>query len=206
MVAGVAIGKLLPGAVHRISEIEFVKNSHVNAPIAVLIWLMIYPMIRIPDYKPPIGFRNGHIQTILPSICRKVVGVDYARERIETPDDDFIDLDWSGSARTTLAVISHGLEGSSHRSYVKGMLKVLNRAGIDCCAWNYRSCSGDPFLGPGCYPDAGSLNKDTHLEIPEYGGHTGFIYRSINGNYWSEIRTVRFIRESVELPGNRCKN
>ncbi len=50
MVTGVAIGKLLPGAVHRISEIEFVKDSHVNAPIAVLIWLMIYPMMLKIDF------------------------------------------------------------------------------------------------------------------------------------------------------------
>jgi len=50
MVAGVAIGKLLPDLVHRISEIEFVKDSHVNAPIAVLIWLMIYPMMLKIDF------------------------------------------------------------------------------------------------------------------------------------------------------------
>jgi len=51
MVAGVAIGNLLPGAVHRISDIEFVKDSHVNAPIAVLIWLMIYPMMLKIDFS-----------------------------------------------------------------------------------------------------------------------------------------------------------
>ena len=50
MIAGVAIGKLLPGGVHRISENEFVKDSHVNAPIAVLIWLMIYPMMLKIDF------------------------------------------------------------------------------------------------------------------------------------------------------------
>lgn len=50
MVAGVAIGKFMPGVVHRISEIEFVKDSHVNAPIAVLIWLMIYPMMLKIDF------------------------------------------------------------------------------------------------------------------------------------------------------------
>ena len=50
MVAGVAIGKLLPDLVHRISEIEFVQDSHVNAPIAVLIWLMIYPMMLKIDF------------------------------------------------------------------------------------------------------------------------------------------------------------
>jgi ACR3 family arsenite transporter len=51
MLAGVAIGKLFPDLVHQISAIEFVKDSHVNAPIAVLIWLMIYPMMLKIDFS-----------------------------------------------------------------------------------------------------------------------------------------------------------
>jgi len=65
------------------------------------------------------------------------------RERIETPDNDFLDINWSASGEKTLAIISHGLEGNSHRSYVKGMVKALNKVHIDCLAWNYRSCSGE---------------------------------------------------------------
>lgn len=50
MLAGVALGKLMPETIHRISELEFVSGSHVNAPIAVLIWLMIYPMMLKIDF------------------------------------------------------------------------------------------------------------------------------------------------------------
>lgn len=50
MVAGVAIGKSFPELVHHISTIEFARGSHVNAPIAVLIWLMIYPMMLRIDF------------------------------------------------------------------------------------------------------------------------------------------------------------
>ncbi|MCK5705465.1 MAG: alpha/beta fold hydrolase [Cyclobacteriaceae bacterium] len=95
------------------------------------------------DYKPAPWFRNGHMQTILPSIFRKVSDVCYKRERIQTPDDDFLDLDWSGSGEQLLAVISHGLEGDSQRAYVKGMVKALNEVHIDCLAWNYRTCGGE---------------------------------------------------------------
>ncbi|MHC2993054.1 alpha/beta hydrolase [Pontibacter sp. HJ8] len=95
-------------------------------------------------HKPPFYLFNGHMQTIVPSLFRQVEGVTYQRERIITPDDDFIDLDWSRANSKTLAVLSHGLEGDSHRPYIMGMVKVLNESGVDALAWNYRSCSGEP--------------------------------------------------------------
>jgi ACR3 family arsenite transporter len=50
MVLGVALGKLLPGATASISGLEIVRGSQVNLPIAVLIWLMIYPMMLKIDF------------------------------------------------------------------------------------------------------------------------------------------------------------
>lgn len=50
MVAGVAIGKLAPGTTAAISRWEFGTDSHVNIAIAVLIWLMIYPMMLKIDF------------------------------------------------------------------------------------------------------------------------------------------------------------
>ena len=45
MVAGVLLGKLVPGLVGAIRDLEFGAGSQINLPIAVLIWLMIYPMM-----------------------------------------------------------------------------------------------------------------------------------------------------------------
>ena len=50
MVVGVAFGKLAPQLTADLSKLEFVQGSHVNAPIAVLIWLMIYPMMVKIDF------------------------------------------------------------------------------------------------------------------------------------------------------------
>ena len=50
MVVGVAFGKGAPGCTADLSKLEFVAGSHVNAPIAVLIWLMIYPMMLKVDF------------------------------------------------------------------------------------------------------------------------------------------------------------
>jgi ACR3 family arsenite transporter len=50
MVVGVALGKLLPAATAALSKLEFGTGSQVNVPIAVLIWLMIYPMMLKVDF------------------------------------------------------------------------------------------------------------------------------------------------------------
>ena len=50
MVVGVAAGKFAPQFTSNVSRLEFGQGSHVNAPIAVLIWLMIYPMMLKVDF------------------------------------------------------------------------------------------------------------------------------------------------------------
>lgn len=87
---------------------------------------------------------NGHMETIFPAMFRKVSGVEFERERIKTPDDDFIDLDWSRINSNKLAIICHGLEGDSQRPYMKGMTKAVNKLlNYDAVAFNFRGCSGE---------------------------------------------------------------
>ncbi len=102
------------------------------------------PVITRSSYRPPFLLRNGHLQTVLPSLFRNVPGNFYQRERIDTPDDDFLDLDWARTGSSRIAILSHGLEGNSHRHYMLGMARMLNQQGWDALAWNYRSCSGEP--------------------------------------------------------------
>lgn len=102
------------------------------------------PLITESDYRAPVGFGNPHVQTVYPTLFRKVKEVSYSRERIETPDGDFLDLDWSVVGARRLAIVLHGLEGDSSRSYMKGMVKAVNRVGWDALAMNFRGCSGEP--------------------------------------------------------------
>jgi len=110
----------------------------------------IMPLLNKSDYNAPFLFENGHVQTIFSSLLRRLdtelrrFDTDfYFRERIYTDDDDFLDLDWSKKGNRKLGIVSHGLEGNSHRAYVVGMVKALNQNGWDALAWNYRSCSGE---------------------------------------------------------------
>ena len=101
------------------------------------------PVINNSSYNPGFLYRSGHFQTIYPTLFRKIEGVNYRRKRIQTPDDDFIDLDFSEVSRADYAVIiCHGLEGSSDRAYMRGMASAFNSAGIDAVCYNYRGCSG----------------------------------------------------------------
>ena len=73
--------------------------------------------------------------------------LSYRRERVETPDCDFLDLDWVNgrtlSCGTPLVVVLHGLEGSSQAKYVLGLLSEATARGWDGVAVNFRSCSGE---------------------------------------------------------------
>ena len=87
--------------------------------------------------------RNGHIESMLPKLFPKKFQVSYQRERISTQDDDFLDLDWLKDSNERLAIISHGLEGSSNSNSVLSMASYFHKRGFDVLAWNYRSCSGE---------------------------------------------------------------
>jgi uncharacterized protein len=101
------------------------------------------PLILESTYHPPVLFSNPHVQTVFPSVFRKVAGVHYRRERIETPDNDFLDLDRSTVGAKRLVIVLHGLEGDSGRAYVQGMVKAFNRRGWDALALNFRGCGGE---------------------------------------------------------------
>ncbi|MFZ0712524.1 MAG: alpha/beta fold hydrolase [Terrimicrobiaceae bacterium] len=94
-------------------------------------------------FNPPWPLRNGHLQTILPGILKWRTRVPYQRERLELADGDFLDLDWLPSGGRRLAILSHGLEGSSRDVTMRGMAAALHRAKWDVLAWNYRGCSGE---------------------------------------------------------------
>lgn len=101
------------------------------------------PVVAESSYRAPLLFSNPHVQTLYPTLFRRVTGVTYSRKRISTPDEDFIDLDISSVAAERMAIVLHGLEGDSGRGYMLGMVKALNKRGWDAAALNFRGCSGE---------------------------------------------------------------
>ena len=96
-------------------------------------------------YKPPFLLGSATLQTVIPTFFRKIKGFAYQRERIELEDGDFLDIDWSkANSKDKLVIVIHGLEASSHRDHVEGMIKAFNKIGWDGVGYNYRGCSGEP--------------------------------------------------------------
>ncbi|MDH5398247.1 MAG: alpha/beta fold hydrolase [Cyclobacteriaceae bacterium] len=99
--------------------------------------------VHYPDYKAPFWMVNKHLETIVPAMWRKVEAGPFRNERITTPDNDFLDLDWLENGSHKAVILSHGLEGNSQRPYMIGMAKIFYSHGYDTINWNFRGCSGE---------------------------------------------------------------
>ncbi len=143
------------------------------------------PVIAQSLYRAHWPFTNPHVQTIFPTLLRKVTGIHYRRERIETLDGDFVDLDFSGVAAERVAIVLHGLEGDSSRNYVLGMVKVFNKSGWDAVAMNFRGCSGECNRKLRFYHSGDTLDLHTvvtHVTEAYHYSQVALIGFSLGGN------------------------
>ncbi len=160
-------------------------------------------------YEPSLLFRSAHISTIYSAKLRPSPNLIQERERVQLPDGDFLDIDWSFPENPSqkVAILLHGLEGNAQRTYIKGQAKVLYEWGWNVAAVNFRGCSGEPNLSYQSY-NAGKtddleavinliLEKNKFTEI----ALVGF---SLGGNlllkYLGELKSVPIeIKKAVSI-------
>lgn len=126
------------------------------------------------EYIPPFYQSNGHLQTIIPSVFRKVPRLRYLHERISTPDDDYLDLYWllaKENRSKTLCILSHGLEGDSMRPYMQGMAKTLSQNGYDTLSWNFRGCGSELNRQLIFYHSGATYDLQTVVEYAQMQGY-----------------------------------
>lgn len=108
--------------------------------------------MKTSSFKPAWWLKNTHLQTIFPALFRKKIKLSESwRERLQTPDDDFIDLDWCGEGKQPLVILLHGLTGSSESGYINGLQKTLLDGGYRSVVLNFRGCSGESNNLARCY-------------------------------------------------------
>jgi len=107
------------------------------------------------QYAAPCWLPGGHAQTIWASLyARSSRGaLPWRRERLDTPDDDFIDVDWLDAARADapLLVLFHGLEGSSESHSSQAFASVARERGWRFALPHFRGCSGELNRAPRAY-------------------------------------------------------
>lgn len=101
---------------------------------------------RVHPFRPAPWLPGPHLQTVGGKLLRPRPELDTVRERLSTPDGDFVDLDLmpDPAPGAPVVLVLHGLEGSSGRGYMRLALHHLSRRGLRGVALNFRSCSGEP--------------------------------------------------------------
>lgn len=106
------------------------------------------------DYLAPSWLAGAHAQTIYPALFRPAAVV-FRRERVDTPDGDFVDFDWQdpdGAAPDApTVVLFHGLEGNSSSHYSRALMRRLQTIGWRGVVPHFRGCSGEPNRLPRAY-------------------------------------------------------
>lgn len=156
------------------------------------------PLVAKSSYRAPWYLLNGHLETIVPSMVRKIEGVTYDRERLELSDGDFIDLDWLANKSNKLVIIAHGLEGNSDRHYSKGMAKYFFQRGWNALAWNCRSCSGEMNRLPRFYHHGAT--EDLAELIAHAIAKKQFETIVLVGFSMGGSMTLKYLGEQRELP------
>ena len=109
------------------------------------------------NYKAPWWLPGGNLQTIWAAVrAERYVGSapQFTRERWITPDDDFVDVDFSdhtSSPMAPLLVVFHGLEGSSGSHYAEALTDAARARGWACAVPHFRGCSGELNHAPRAY-------------------------------------------------------
>ena len=139
------------------------------------------------------------METIYPSLFRKIEGVFYSREEIKTPDEDFLLLDWSKVGGHQLLIVSHGLEGDSGRHYAKALVKLFNQAGVDVLVWNNRTCGGPMNKQPILYHHGASYDLETVVQhVLTKGEYEEII---LSGISMGGAQTLKYVGEQgINLP------
>lgn len=154
-------------------------------------------------YVAPFWLPGGHLQTIWPALySRRVRGVPlkYRRERWDTPDGDFVDVDFlsdtfvastADASKSTadgiqqpLLVVFHGLEGSSRSHYGEAFAGLARAQGWACALPHFRGCSGEINRAPRAY------HSGDHAEI-------GWILQRLRAAHTGPLLAV-----GVSLGGN----
>ena len=104
-------------------------------------------------FKPHPLLPGAHLQTIAPAFVRPRVELAMRVERLETPDDDFVDIGWVGEHNFggPIATLVHGLGGGFESQYLRGLARLLASLGWRVALLQLRGGGEQPNRLPRSY-------------------------------------------------------
>jgi predicted alpha/beta-fold hydrolase len=117
----------------------------------------------LPAYRAPRWLPGGHLQTVWPALIARRARVPMRRERWDTPDGDFIDVDRvvaPPGRPAPLIVMFHGLEGDSASPYASALMAAVAARGWRGAVPHFRGCSGELNRAPRAYHSGDSNEID----------------------------------------------
>ena len=108
-------------------------------------------MIVKSEFEPGLLWRTRHIQTIVPNTLYPIAKVALRRERVELPDGDFIDMEWTRGSGGPIVIVLHGLEGSIRSRYACNIMQKIHSLGMRGVMPYFRGCTGEPNRLPISY-------------------------------------------------------
>lgn len=117
-----------------------------------------------PPFVAPAWLRNPHAQTVYASVFAPAPHPPFRRERWDTPDGDFVDVDFvEGPPAAPWLHLFHGLEGSSRSPYARMLMHFARARGWRGSVFHFRGCSGELNRLPRAYHSGDSDEADWAL-------------------------------------------
>ena len=157
------------------------------------------------DYPAPAWLPGGHLQTIYPALAIAKPEVRYRRERWESQDGDFVDVDFvDGKPGKPFVVLFHGLEGSSNSHYARALMAEVAARGWSGAVPHFRGCSGEANRAPRFYHsgDAGEIDWILRRVRARTVGRLYAVGASLGGN--ALLRWLGESQHQAELVDAAC--
>jgi len=125
-------------------------------------------MNNLHQFKPALGLKNRHLQTMYASLFRRLLIKKFEIETFKLSDGDFLECYWhkikNHQKTTPIVILFHGLAGSYKSPYIQGTMQELKTAGFSSVLMHFRGCSGKQNLQPRSYHSGDTQDANEFIQ------------------------------------------
>ncbi|MCG8476826.1 MAG: alpha/beta fold hydrolase [Cytophagales bacterium] len=131
-------------------------------------------------------YQNRFLRKLQKKVVEKAKSFEEVKPKAKMKFANFLDFD------TEITAAYHGFKDAFDYYYRASPAYKLEKLNVPVLLLNAKN---DPFLGRYCYPERFAEQSDLlFLEMPERGGHSGFMIRGREES-WADLRTLEFFNQ-----------